>query len=80
MAVIAGVAATNMGSVLAFGDRAVVAGVAGTYYLGVIHPVCRCEELTVMTVFTNGRLYMCRTLPIAVTPLWHASQEPMTCV
>jgi len=57
MAVIAGVAATNMGRVLAFGDRTVVAGVAGTQHLGVVNPVCRREELTVMTVFTNvGRL------------------------
>jgi len=63
MAVIAGVAATNMGRVLAFGDRTVVAGVAGTQHLGVVNPVCRREELTVMTVFTNvGRLDVCRIL------------------
>ncbi len=63
MAVIAGIAATYMGGVLAFGDRSVVTGAAGTYYLSVIHPVRRCEGRTVMTVFTNvGRLDMCRIL------------------
>jgi hypothetical protein len=61
--VVASVAAGYMRRILAFGDRAIVAGSTGTDHLCVVYPVCRREELTVVTVFTNvGRLDMCRTL------------------
>ena len=63
MTVIAGVATDNMRRVLACGNRAVVAGVAGTDHVGVIHPVHRCEGGNIVAVLTKiGGLNMRRSL------------------
>jgi len=61
VAVIAGVDTGDMCRVLAFGDRAIVAGVTGTYHVDVIHPVCRCEDSNIVAVLTEiGGLNMRR--------------------
>ena len=51
--VIAGVATTDMRRILTFGDRAVMAGVTGADNLGVIYPVCRRENGSVMAVIAS---------------------------
>ena len=61
MAILAGIATGNVRRVLARGDDAIMAGVAASYYLGVINSHHRREHIRGVAVFTNiRRLNMCR--------------------
>lgn len=55
MAVVAGIAAADMGRVLAFGDNTVVTGIAGANDLRVIDNVSGCEKVGVVAVLAHVR-------------------------
>jgi len=63
VAILAGIATGNVRRVLARGDDAIMAGVAASYYLGVINSHHRREYIRGVAVFTNiRRLDVCRVL------------------
>ena len=70
MAVIAVVATTDMSRILAFGNRAVMAGVTGADNLGVIDLVCRRENGSVMAVIASiAGAYVLKVLAYCYGPV-----------
>ncbi len=53
MAVVTGIAAGNMSSMLARSGNAVMARIAGADYLSVVNRKCGCEYIGAMAIFTD---------------------------